>query len=273
MAKRIKKPTIKPEQAREWLERYEARESPAQIAAADIADVRTVRRHIEEARQERERREARSQVLRNALESHYADLVKFAAKLDVEIARKEPSPISLRRERMWSALKQHLPRSPLWTNLDRWDNACQRLTELLDNTRAKLTKTAESDRRILIGLPAGGQGVVPGVIEALAFQTRSWPRGYRGLVLKEDLKEDPAGEGLVDLRYGFANMGKVDERHVKAIREALADLESAIRTWEEYSSLQKLFTEFERLERNVRDELAVIALRRIVPGRCKYCPL
>ncbi|MBA7611805.1 hypothetical protein ES703_19036 [subsurface metagenome] len=80
-------------------------------------------------------------------------------------------------------------------------------------------------------------------------------------------------EGFVNLRYGFSQMGKVKEEHVRIIRDVLEDWELRIKQWEEYQKLEKSFTELRRVEKNLRDELAVITLRRIVPGRCKYCPL
>ena len=85
MAKRIKKPLVRPEKQREWLRRHEiGGESPMEIAKSDKYDVRTVRKYIELERQERERREARSIVLRQALEEHYRDLCNFAQQLDSE---------------------------------------------------------------------------------------------------------------------------------------------------------------------------------------------
>jgi len=61
--------------------------------------------------------------------------------------------------------------------------------------------------------------------------------------------------------------------YVEIVRDVLEDLESNIRGWEVYSELEKIITEIGRLRRKLREELAVIRLRRIVPGRCKYCPL
>jgi len=73
--------------------------------------------------------------------------------------------------------------------------------------------------------------------------------------------------------YGLAYMDRVNKDHVMIIKQILSDFELKIVDWEEYSHLQKLFGELERLKRNARDELAVITLRRVVPGRCRYCPI
>jgi hypothetical protein len=68
-------------------------------------------------------------------------------------------------------------------------------------------------------------------------------------------------------------MDKVKEEHATTIREVLIDFESKITGWEQYGKMQRLFAELERLKLSLRDELTVIKLRRIVSGRCKYCPM
>jgi hypothetical protein len=63
------------------------------------------------------------------------------------------------------------------------------------------------------------------------------------------------------------------ERCVKIGHDVLEDLESRLRDWEDYRNLEKTIAEIGRLDRKLREELAIVRLRRIVPGRCKYCPL
>jgi hypothetical protein len=273
MVKRIKKPTVKPEQRQEWLRRYEAGESPPKIAEKDSFDVRTVRRHIEQAKQEKEVREARLIVLRNALENHYTDFCRFAEKLDAEVARGEKIPLSLREDRLWPALRQHLPRSPLWTYLNKWDELHEELARLEKDIVRRLTEELESDSSLRQILPGGGEGIIPGIVAALAFQTRSWTQGHKGLVLNDDFRTEPAGEGLVNVHYGLAYIDRMNKDHVVIIKQILGDFELKIVDWEECNHLRKLFGELERLERNIRDELAIITMRRVVPGRCRYCPI
>ena len=108
---------------------------------------------------------------------------------------------------------------------------------------------------------------------ALTFQMKSWARERKGLDIEENFEIKPAEEGFVIIRYGLAQMGKVQEGHVVRIRKTLVDLQSKIPTWKEYDDMKKLYTEMERLKLSLRDELAIIILRRIVPGKCKYCPI
>ena len=274
MGRRSRKPPVKPEVRRAWLRRYEEDgESPPQIAAADSFDVRTVRKQIELARQEREVREARSTVLRNAVESHYRDLCKLAEELDTEIKQDKIIPSHLKNSRMLSALREHMPRSPLWKKLGKWDSVLEEIANLEDDTREQLREEIEAGSRLNEIVAAGENGVIPGMVEALNFQMKSWARGWTGLDIKVNFKLEPLGDGIVIVSYGAFNMNKVKEEHATTIREVLINLESKITGWEQYDKMQGLFTELQRLKPGLRDELTVIKLRRIVPGRCKYCPM
>jgi hypothetical protein len=273
MAKRIKKPTVKLEQRQEWLHRYEAGESPPKIAEKDTFDVRTVRRHIEQAKQEQEVREARLIVLRSALENHYTDFCRFAEKLDAEIAREEKLPLSLREDRLWSALRQHLPRSPLWTYLNKWDELHEELAELERGIVKRLTAALKSDARLKEISSSGEKGIIPGLVAALTFQMKSRAQEHVGLTLKDNFRIEPASEGFVNLHYGLAFMSSVNKDKVAIIKQVLSDFESKIIDWEEYGRLKKLLQDLVRLKQNSRDELAIITMRRVVAGRCRYCPI
>jgi len=274
MGRRSRKPPVKPEVRRAWLRRYEENgESPPQIAAADSFDVRTVRKQIELARQEREVREARSTVLRNAVESHYRDLCKLAEELDIEIKQDNIIPSQLKDSRMLSALREHMPRSPLWKKLGKWDSVLEEIANLEDDTREQLGEEIKSDSRLNEILAAGEDGVIPGMVDALNFQMKSWARGWKGLDIKHNFKLEPVGDEFVKVSYGAFNMDKVKEEHATTIREVLIDFELKIISWELYKKMQKLFTELKSLKLSLQDELAIVTLRRIVPGRCKYCPI
>lgn len=272
MAKRFKKPAVDLEQRQGWLRRYELGESPPHIAKSDGFDMRTVRKHIELAKQEREVKEARSMVLRNALEAHYSDLCDYAEKLSA-LTTGQGAAESPRDEYMQTALRQHLPRSPIWGYLKQRESLKEQIAQLMQEAGLKIEKVVMSDSRLSSGLDASETGVVPGIIVALKFQIEHWAKGDQGLNIKDNLMSEPAEEGFVNLRYGFAQMGKVSKEHVTLIDEVLLDWESRIRQWEEFEKLEKSFTELRRVEKNLRQELAVITLRRIVPGRCRYCPL
>jgi hypothetical protein len=68
-------------------------------------------------------------------------------------------------------------------------------------------------------------------------------------------------------------MGKVQEEHAQDIIDVLTDFEHRIATWDQLDNMRKLFAELKRIKSSLHEELAVIIHRRIVPGKCKYCPL
>ena len=240
MAKRIKKPAVDLEQRQEWLKRCEVGESPPQIAKSDGFDVRTVRKHIELAKQEREVKEARFMVLRNALESHYADLCEYAEKLTAQVSGQKAAE-SPHDEYMQSALRQHLPRSPLWGYIKHREGLQQQISQLADEAGPKIEKVVRSYSRLSSGLDSSEKGVVPGIVVALKFQIEQWAKGNPGLNVDDDLIEEKAEEGYVNLRYGFAHMGKVRKENIELIREALRHLESRVKKLEEGKKLEKFF--------------------------------
>ncbi len=278
MEKRTRKPPIKPEVRRDWLRRNdEDGESPPQIAAKDKFDVRTVRKQIDLAKQERETREARSVVLRNALERHYDDLRKFAEKLNSEISGVGNVPSLPDDDLMEAALRQHLPRSPIWGYMSKWQNLRQRADEEQQQLEMIIEESVKTDHRLTPLINASLDGIVPGTVSVLVAEAQRWSHGNTGYSLKDSLVMEPAGEGLVNLRFGSSHMGIVEgehsERYAKIVRDVIEDLESRIRDQEDYRNLEKTIAEIGRLGGKLREELAVIRLRRIVPGRCKYCPL
>ena len=276
MAGKTRRFKITPEQRLSWLRRYEDGESPPRIAERDRVDVRTVRKHIELAKQETEVKEARSMVLRSALERHYQDLCDYARTLAVypfgEAARGQ-GPHS---EYMRNALRQHIPRSPIWAYLNQRDSLRQATAQLEEEIENKIEDLLRSDPRLNTGSIKGYSGAVDGVIEAFKFQARQWVRGYPAINI-ENLRTEAAEEGFVILRYGAFGLGKVEQGHLptvlKAMTEILQDWESRLKELEEVKKLQKSLLDLSRVENNLNDEIAVITLRRVVPGRCHYCPL
>jgi hypothetical protein len=278
MAKRTKKPTVKPEIRRNWLKRNEDEgESPPQIATKDNYDVRTVRKQIELAKQEREVREARSIVLRNALEKHYEDLRKYAEKLNSQITGVGNDTYSLDDDFIESALRQHLPLSPLWTYLSKLQSLQQRANEGQQELEKKIQEIVKTEPGLKPLTDTGLDGIVPGIIAVLDAEAKQWLDGNLRYALNDSVVMEKAGEGMIDPRVGFSHMGpmkkEVAPKNMKIVLKVLADLEERVKVTQEYLDMGKTTDEIKRLHSKLREELAIIRLRRIVPGRCKYCPL
>ncbi len=278
MVKRTRKPPITPETRREWLRRSEeGGESPPQIAAKDYFDVRTVRKQIELSKQEREVREARSLVLRSALESHYNDLRDFAERLNSRVSGLTNVPTSPDDDLIEAALRQHLPRSPIWSDTVKLQNLERKTKEELGKIRTVIEEMAKIEPRLIPPINDGLNGVTSGIVLALTAQAHHWSGGSPGLTTKDNFILEPAGEGMLNPRYGPYHLGLMSEQlgrsYETTFRDVIDSLESKLRESEEYRNLEKTAAEIKRLRGKLREELAVIRLRRIVPGRCKYCPL
>ena len=281
MAKRIKKPPVELGKRQDWLKRYELGESPPHIAQTDSFNVKTVRTHIELAKQEREVKENRGMVSRNAMDRHYSDLgnamvrhysdlCEYAEKLSA-LAHGENAAESSREEYILSALRQHLPRSPIWNYLKQREDLNQQIDRLRQQAAKKLEEEVKSVSR-LSSRPDLSEIVALGMIDLLKFQLDKWAQGHHGLNIKDSLSEQSAG-GLVDLYYGIFHLGNIKGKDVALIKEVLYNLELRIRQLKEYKKLEKLYAELKQVENDLEEELAVITLRRIVPGSCRYCPL
>jgi hypothetical protein len=174
---------------------------------------------------------------------------------------------------MEMALRQHLPRSPIWKYLKRWEQLLKILSQLEEDLRGRIKYEVEQDSRLNEISAAAEVQAISGAIEFLVFQGKTWAQGLTGLNMKENFKVKPIRPGIVNVSCGFAQLGDMQEKHAKDIYKVMADFESKIKTWEQFQEMQKSFVEKERVKSALQDELATIYLRRIIPGKCKFCPL
>lgn len=273
MGKRIKKPPVRPEVRSDWLKRYEKDgESPPKIAKSDGYDVRTVRKQLQDAQREREIRESRLMVLRNALEKHYGDLIDFAKQLDSRIAGEAEITAELRNAPMWLALRQHLPRSPLWSGFDKWDNLLKKTARLRKDVKAQLKKKLTADAE-LNDILDSANCVIPGMVELLAYQMEQWARGAKGLNIEDCFRIIPDKGDLVKIEYGLFHIGPIKKRQVPKVRYSIIAWEAEVKTWQEYHNMEKMMQDLKKFDQKLRGELTTITLRRVVSGKCKYCPI
>ena len=267
MAKRIKKPPVRPEVRKRWLKRYEEDgDSPPQIATTDGFDVRTVRKQIEKARQEREVRETRLLVLRDATERHYADICQFAEKLKAHVTG-EDSISLFADELLWPVLKQHLSRSPLWNLLNRRGTLLERLFSARESLEKRLNIEVGADTMLGPILSECGTGVVSGMVKSLVFNVE------RGLDIETNFRVKPTKDGKFSIELGAFPFGDVnEERQAQTVKGVLVDWQDKVSSWVESGEMGRILAELQRVRLKLKDELNTITMRRIVPGRCKYCP-
>jgi hypothetical protein len=251
-----------------WLEKYESGQSIFKISVEYRRDPRTVKQHIERALREKEAKEARVIVMRDALQKHHAKLISYAEKLYGNVDSGEPVTSALLEDRMYSALKQHLPRSPLWKYLSRLNQLYEELDELKEQLRSRLQEEIDKDT----GIPAE-DSVHQGLLEAFSFQVTEWAKGHNGINLREYFKAHSIGNGKSSVEYGAFNLGIIADSDVKRVRKIIRDWEKRLIGWPEYYEAESIFEQLNSLKIKTEEELAVIFEKGVVPGSCKYCPL
>ncbi len=88
---------------------------------------------------------------------------------------------------------------------------------------------------------------------------------------------DPHEEGF-QLQIGFSGLGFFDkkedaDRYLEILRPVIEGVEKDIRNSESLRKLIQTDNELSRTNRKIHEEISIIRLRRIVPGKCKFCPL
>jgi len=263
---RRKKPPVSVSRRREWLRQYEEDgKTPPEIAKADNYDVRTVRKQLDITRQEREEREASVIVLRDVKKQHYGDLVSYAEKMDGEI--QQPS-LPFANDRLYIALHEHIPRSPLWKGLDKLKD----LNEAIHNIEISLNQAAvnlinkESNRVFNKELRKVGLDI-EGTSGALVYSIKQ-PEGS----FSPNITDEKAKEGFREIRYGPWNCGVVPDNQVADVKKFIGEMMSSKNFLPDSEELKDKLKERHKVIEMMREELATIIMKRIVPGRCKYCP-
>lgn len=252
MRKPTRKPAVREETRRNWFERHEQNgESFIEIAKKDGYDVRTVRKQISLERQAQEGKEAKTLVLRDALEKHYADLIAFAKKLELQLGSERSMLPSLKQDRLWEALRQHLRRSVIWKKFERWEQIRNEIAQLDMDLEKRLRQQIESQLR------ASSPSVEPGFNERLF------------IVLIKHIRE--AAWGIRELQS--LDLNKIPESIDPIVVGLIKSIFGEVVKWEPYNNLGRFSSELRRVQRTLSDELAVIIMKRVVPGKCRYCPV
>lgn len=287
-------------QMEKWLKSYEEGKSEASIAKAAHRDVRTVKRGIEQARRQRDVQSARSELLKEAVRSHQADLYAVIDNIESAISVPEPklavplqrpSPaeplmlswaavwfdingqpiVSLANEEtpMWDLLKEHLRRDPIWEAIRQWKGSLTAhivaRIELKQQAVALLTQ--ETELSVLEDKPSEGAWVYSGTADLLCLVAVHRVLGMRDTTFEEgELVLQPDGRvmlSLLDLAGAPGSQEQCRDGILKA-RDSLLTSTQAASVAETYRALEA------DTEKAIR-ALEEIRLLRLVPGTCRIC--
>jgi len=271
MTKKERKPKIPPGKGRGWLEKIESGIPIKEISVKEYYDPRTIKKHIREAQQEREAYQARASVLRGALEKHYEDLCELAVKIEETVTDGRGVTLDLTQPYIWKALKQHKPKAPLWVHIKQWNDILSEIETLRQDAHTAienyLNKAATSEKAFKY------KGVLAGTIALFKHQFDRWLTGDKGLTIEDIFKVEPIDDQYSNLSCGFAQMGEVSNNNIEEIKVTVIKYKNKIKSWKRLSNIQKLYTIYRsEIRTRIIDELAIIKLKRVVPGHCDYCP-
>ena len=271
MPKRIKRPLVKPSERRDWLRRLEEEgQSVSELAKTVGYDVRTVKKQTEMAHQEREGREARFFVLRQALEKHYADLLSFAEKLDSGVAQSS-LPMGIKSDRMWAALHEHLPRSPLWKLIDKMEHLNEEVRDIEKRAEQRLLEKVGKESPFKLVSQAGVPE--PGLYDKALIGAMNYHLYANPPCNLLNIDTSTISESLITVNYERFPCAVVPPDQVDKAKEFITDLIAQVCQWPEYEELRRAIVELAKVTEGIREELAIIILKRVIPGRCKYCPV
>jgi hypothetical protein len=271
MKKRIKRPLVKPSERREWLRRLEEEgQSISELAKTVDYDVRTVKKQIEMAHQERESHEARFFVLRQALEKHYADLLSLAENLDSGIIHSS-LPMGIKTDRMWTALHEHLPRSPLWKLIDKMEHLNDEVQNIEKRAEQRLSDKVRAENSFnLVSQPEGPES---GLYDKALLGAMNYHLHENPPCRLLDITTSSVSELLTAVNYERWLCAVVPKGQVEKAKGFITNLMAEVCQWPECEELRKTLSERTKVTAAISEELAIIILKRVIPGHCKYCPV
>jgi len=274
--KKKPKPPVFKELRKEWLRRVDVGgETPPKIVEDTHYDIRTVRKQLDIARREQEEREAKGQVLRNALEEHYRDLCNVAKSIDSNTDEESPWQLSLEvsNDRLYRALKEHLPRSPLWRRLEKWRKLA---TDYKSTVEAFIDKVENyiSTKKLKLQQNDHDTGYsVFGILRGIISNCKSFIQGHPSLVDSQQVYTLPGKAKYPALRMYEEILAQYKPEEFEEYNDTISELLDEAVKWDDYLKLLDIVKSLRDLSVAIKDELAIITLRRIVPGKCRYCPL
>lgn len=254
-----------------------------------ITDDRTLRRHLQLAEQEQEARAVKTEILKEALRDHLAEVRQVIENLKAGI-RIEPVNVHLAMasfvtsSRLFSSLKSHLPFPSLWRDYNQWETkyksyvaSCQELQKEIRKratTQMKLDFTPDTSNS-----PHFTSGFMRWIVyhvqdklegkdmKEAEFHWQDLRISVKGSVLEgKQMFDHPRGEELLEI----INQPDIDTKFYEKECKALIDfcLSSEIVT-----NLSTLLADLHNLEPKIHNSLEEILLRRDhILYTCNLCP-
>ena len=254
---------------------------PVEIARRTGRDVRTVRKYVATMARDRAMHEASVQVYRSAMEAHHNDLgsmanaIKTSMSLPKQLFEPVKDPTSqVSRERLFSGFEQHMDHSSLRGHLASWNNAAARWQTLAHTIWELLRQTLVTSSGIDWADVPDGLGWLPGtkdlVEEVAAQEVKGLPTVWPPATPYQQ-KESRSGHILISI--GQRDVLRLNSLDPKPGLEALAEAWDTTRSSSELVELKdEVWSTLQASQEGAYSELETMLLRRVFPGRCRFCP-
>ena len=292
---RKKRVVIGKDQRMQWLGKFERGATAAMIAQQENVDIRTARTQIEKARGERLAEAVQRDLLTTVLKKHHEELIEYlrqARELLSDWNNREVL-FNSRENPIATVLKEHIPKSSIWDDLNKWNKALENYDEIKDEVYELVEKKArELKLPFVVGLGKSGlQNVARDTVmeelcrwvqgsEELRTKTQTiskeWGRGSASrdkdtVIVGRQIPSKLSETFGVGFAVGYASPGKEGELEKKYLT-VLETVEEAFQG-EKLEKLKKVLLERDKIQESLQGELDILILKGMVPGHCRACPI
>jgi hypothetical protein len=263
-------PVISPKERLKWLEKLEDGQGITSISQEAERDIRIIKRNIDLAREERQTIRVRHDFLLGKLEQHQGDLLDEVRRLKEFVTHFPPKlvPDEPVQNLIREALLEHVNRLPLKGLFQRWEETRMNFEKELDAVRLDLS-LRESENKSNLPKEFGTLDWSPSIVEAL--ESEPAPDGIMLMNLKH--YQHPRVKGQYHPYWGATRLtqhplGKGQTNLVIKAHEELVEYSSKY-----VPSFDQWRKRFKEISEQVIGELDVFIIKRMVPSKCKYCPI
>lgn len=258
------KPPVSWDQAVEWERRNRQGETVPQIASKDDFDIRSVRKHINRVKEESETTEARTELYKEVLREHFQELTDIARQLDRAV-NDESDVTPIVAHPMAKALQEHLPKSQLWPALGEWKTNLTEERQAVVNLREAIKKAVSKDGPLAAAFKDGHMDV-EGVTNLIISQVEQADFD------PAKVKPSPMESDAFQVKYDEYLLGVIRNTNLDILIKALGQFIPGLQNLQEFQHLAQIRKTQAELKSSILDTLTGIIYKKLVPGRCRFCP-